>query len=81
MVDSLRRIRDLFYLLTMIYRLTLFSVAVPIQNITAVTVTPIIVDHGISSFGVSATILRDRGTQFESILFNEIMELLSTWQL
>lgn len=54
-------------------------VAVTIENITPVTVAQTRADHWILVFCVQVTILTDRSTQFQSILFNGITERLCTW--
>lgn len=80
-VRPLRKSRGCFSLLKIFDRFTCFSVAEPIQNITAATVTQSLVDQWISFLWVSCHDTDKWGAQFESILLNEITELLSTCRL
>jgi len=50
--------------------------ALPIPDMTAPTVEQAFVSGGISHFGVPSTITTDRGHQFESALWQQLMQLL-----
>ena len=64
------------YLLTCINRFTRWPEAVPIRDITAETVEKSFVQCWISRFGVPLTVITDHGRQFESALWNNLMQLL-----
>ena len=64
------------YLLTCIDRFTRWPEAIPIADITADTVA-----HAFTRFGVPSTVMTDRGSQFESSLWEKLMQLLGTKRL
>jgi len=64
------------YLFTMIDRKTRWFEAVPLRNISAETVVKNLITHWISRYGIPKSIISDRGTQFESLLFNELSKQL-----
>ena len=64
------------YLLTCIDRFTRWPEGMPIRDITAETVEQSFVQCWISRFGVPSTVTTNRGTQFESALWNNLMQLL-----
>ena len=64
------------YILICIDRFTRWPEAIPITNITAETVARAFIHGWISRFGVPSTVTTDRGSQFESALWNQLMQLL-----
>ena len=66
------------YLLTCVDRYTRWPEAIPISTITSEAVAQAFVRGWISRFGVPSTIVTDRGRQFESHLWNNLMALLGT---
>ena len=66
------------YLLTCIDRFTCWPEAIPIHNITAETVAEAFVISWVARFGVPSTVTTDRGSQFESALWEHLMHLLGT---
>ena len=66
------------YLLTCVDRFTRWPEAIPLPNITAPTVAQAFVSGWIARFGTPSTITTDRGAQFESDLFAQLMRLLGS---
>ena len=64
------------YLLTCIDRFTRWPEAIPLSAITAEAVAQAFIRGWISRFGVPATIVTDRGQQFESRLWSNLTSLL-----
>ena len=66
------------YLLTCVDRFTHWPEAIPISAITADIIAKAFVSGWISRFGIPSTVTTDRGSQFESALWRELMQLLGS---
>ena len=64
------------YLLTVVDRFTRWPTAIPLQNIRAETVIDALAHGWIAQFGIPAAITTDRGTQFTSSIWSQ---LLRSW--
>ncbi|XP_050093846.1 uncharacterized protein LOC126576581 [Anopheles aquasalis] len=69
------------YLLTIIDRVTRWPEVVPLPDMTAPVVAQALVAQWIARFGVPHRITTDRGRQFESHLFVELMRILGVKHL
>ena len=61
------------YILTLVDHFSKWAEAIPIRNHTAPTVARALMVHIFSRFGAPQQLLSDRGTEFESQLFQEVM--------
>ena len=66
------------YLLTCVDRFTRWPEAIPLTSITAEAVAQAFLSGWISCFGVPSTIVTDRGQQFESQVWSNLMTLLGS---
>ena len=66
------------YTLTCIDQFMWWPEAIPITDIMAETVAQACVGSSIARFGVPSTISTDKGHQFDSCLWNELMQLLDS---
>lgn len=66
------------YLLTIVDRFSRWPEAYPIDDINTKTIARIFVQEYVSRFGVPNEITTDQGTQFESRLFKELLEVLGS---
>lgn len=64
------------YLLTIVDRFSRWPTAIPIRDISAVTMAKTILREWIAVFGTPKVVTTDRGPQFQSCLFREFTELL-----
>ena len=69
------------YLLTCIDRFTRWPEAIPLVDITAESVARAFIGGWIACFGVPSTVTTDRGRQFESALWHQLMQLLGCKRL
>lgn len=70
--------RGFTYLLTCMDRFTRWPEAIPLTSITTEAVAQAFLHGWIARFGVPATIVTDRGRQFESKLWSSLMTLLGS---
>ncbi|CAH8676919.1 unnamed protein product [Schistosoma rodhaini] len=64
------------YIFTAVDRFTRWPIACPIKDISAENIAAVFLDRWISNFGVPSTVTSDRGSQFQSHLFNEFTRIL-----
>jgi len=69
------------YLLTIVDRNSRWPEAFPLRNINAETIVRIFVDNWISRFGVPKRIITDQGRQFESKIFQDLVQTLGSQRL
>ena len=80
-VGPLPSSKGFMYLLTCIDRFTRWPEAIPIPDMTALTVAEAFVSGWVARFGVLSTVTTDRGRQFESALWENLMRLIGTKQI
>ena len=66
------------YILTCVDQFTRWPEAIPIVNITADTVARAFISSWVARFGVPSTVSTDRGRQFDSTMWTELMCLLGS---
>ena len=81
LVDPLPTSHGCTYLLTCVDRFTRWPEAIPIPDSIADTVVQAFISGWVSHFGVPSTITTDRGQQFESTLWKNLMHLLGTHRI
>jgi len=64
------------YILTLVDHFSKWAEAIPLSNHTAPTVAKALMTHVFSRFGVPRQLLTDRGPEFESTLFTELMRCM-----
>jgi transposase InsO family protein len=64
------------HLLTIIDRATRWVEAIPLKNMEAGTVAEQVVTGGVALFGVPATVMLDRGSQFTSVTWSRLCQQL-----
>ena len=64
------------YLFTMIDRFTRWPEVVPIMDIKAETIANAFMMGWVARFGAPEAVVTDRGSQFESALFNKVLDLI-----
>jgi len=69
------------YLLTIIDRNTRWPEAFPMRTITTESVVNIFVDNWIARFGVPKRLITDQGRQFESNIFNDLLNRLGSQRI
>lgn len=77
-VGPLNSCREYRYILTIIDRYSRWTEAIPITNTTAETVADALLYHWIARYGVPVTITSDRGSNFESHLFQSLVSRLGS---
>jgi len=69
------------YILTLVDHFSKWAEAIPLPNHTAPTVARALVTHVFSRFGTPLQLLTDRGSEFESELFSNLMKWLNVDKL
>ena len=75
-IGPLPTANDYQYILTIIDWLTRWPIAVPLRDTPAATISKSILREWIAVFGCPSVITTDRGSQFQSTLFDEFTKLL-----
>ncbi|BHF75397.1 hypothetical protein SprV_0501849400 [Sparganum proliferum] len=64
------------YLLTCVDRYTRWAEAIPLPNVQAETIVKAFVSRWVAMFGAPSTVTTDRGAQFESALFQTLLNFI-----
>nr|VZI45326.1 unnamed protein product [Spirometra erinaceieuropaei] len=64
------------HLLTCVDRYTRWTEAIPLPNVQAETIAKVFVSRWVAMFGAPSTVTTDRGAQFESTLFQTLLNFL-----
>ena len=76
-----RSTRQNQYILTLVDHFSKWAEAIPLRNHTAPTVARALMTHVFSRFGAPRQLLTDRGPEFESTLFTQLMEWMEVDKL
>ena len=74
MVDPLPDVEGYKYILTCIDRFSRWAVAEPLKDARAITVADAFIKCWVQNYGIPQTITTDRGSNFESSLFNDMLK-------
>ena len=69
------------YILTLVDHFSKWAEAIPLRNHTAPVVAKALMTHVLSRFGAPCQLLTDRGAEFESELFSQLMSWIGTDKL
>jgi transposase InsO family protein len=69
------------YILTIVDSFTKYAEAIPLRNIETITIAEALISCWITHHGVPLSILTDRGSQFESALFQDLCLMLGVRKL
>nr|VZI01907.1 unnamed protein product [Spirometra erinaceieuropaei] len=69
------------YLLTCVDRYTRWAEAIPLPNVQAETIVKAFVSRWVAMFGAPSTVTTDRGAQFESALFQTLLNFLGSTRI
>lgn len=81
LVGPLNQSNGYSYLLTIIDRFSRWPDAIPLRNINTDTIVNAIIYHWISKFGVPCEVTTDQGTQFESLLFRALTQIMGSHKI
>jgi transposase InsO family protein len=76
-----RSSRSKQFILTIVDHFSKWAEAIPLTNHTAPTVAKALMTHVFTRYGVPCQLLTDRGPEFESVLFTEMMQHLGVDKL
>ena len=75
-VGPLAEAKGYFYILTAVDRYSRWTIAEPMRDATALTVADTFIKAWVQNYGVPETITTDRGSNFQSSLFNNMLARL-----